>query len=227
MRSIAYAFPTLPGFAGPKTYAAWPVWRDSTTSEVRFQPLPKKEAARLLAQGPPIRAADPPARPAGWRRSAATGSPCCTRCCSTSSTTATGRLDPSYAEIAAKACVSARSVARGPGAASSSPACSTGSAGVPSRDDRGRFRLEQETNAYARAAVVAVARLLRAARGAAAASDDAGARPLPCPRRSSRRPLTSPPAPRSQRLGVCWKAIRRRPGRGVGAARPGDVRADP
>jgi len=46
MRSIAYALPPFPGFAGPKTYAAWPVWRDSTTKEVKFQPLPKKEAAR-------------------------------------------------------------------------------------------------------------------------------------------------------------------------------------
>ena len=53
MRSIAYALPPLPGFAGPKTYAAWPVWRDSTTDEVKFQPLPKKEAARALAQGAP------------------------------------------------------------------------------------------------------------------------------------------------------------------------------
>src|SRR5258707_15873186 len=46
MRSIAYALPALPGFAGPRTYAAWPVWRDSTTAEVKFAPLKKKEAAR-------------------------------------------------------------------------------------------------------------------------------------------------------------------------------------
>ena len=46
MRSIAYTLPTLPGFAGSKTYAAWPVWRDSTTAEIKFQPLAKKEAAR-------------------------------------------------------------------------------------------------------------------------------------------------------------------------------------
>ena len=46
MRSLAYALPPLPGFDSPKTYAAWPVWHDSTTEEVRFVPLPKKEAAR-------------------------------------------------------------------------------------------------------------------------------------------------------------------------------------
>src|SRR5271167_3560688 len=41
-----------PLFAGlippaPKTYAAWPVWHDSTTREVKFQPMKKKEAAKL------------------------------------------------------------------------------------------------------------------------------------------------------------------------------------
>src|SRR5258708_40020430 len=46
MRPIASASPALPGFAGLKTYAAWPVWRDSTTDEVKFHPLPKKEAAK-------------------------------------------------------------------------------------------------------------------------------------------------------------------------------------
>ena len=52
MRSIAYALPTLPGFAGLKTYAAWPVWRDSTTDQVKFQPLAKKEAARRWHKSP-------------------------------------------------------------------------------------------------------------------------------------------------------------------------------
>ena len=46
MRSIAYALTPFPGCAGLKTYAAWPVWRDSTTDEVKFHPLAKKEAAR-------------------------------------------------------------------------------------------------------------------------------------------------------------------------------------
>src|SRR6202000_3166909 len=47
MRSIVYAVSTLPGFAGPKTFAAWPVWRDSTRSEVKFAALPKRQAVRL------------------------------------------------------------------------------------------------------------------------------------------------------------------------------------
>jgi hypothetical protein len=47
MRSIAYALPALPGFTPPKTYAAWPVWRDSTMAEVKFQRMPKRQAVKL------------------------------------------------------------------------------------------------------------------------------------------------------------------------------------
>jgi hypothetical protein len=39
----------MPG-VGPeslKSYAAWPVWSDSTTKEIKFQPVPKKAATRL------------------------------------------------------------------------------------------------------------------------------------------------------------------------------------
>lgn len=45
---LAQFLPALPGLgAAAKTYAAWPVWSDSTTAEVRFQPTPKQTAARL------------------------------------------------------------------------------------------------------------------------------------------------------------------------------------
>ena len=49
-QQVALALPALPGLPaveGPKTYAAWPVWSDSTTKTIRFQPLPKKAATRL------------------------------------------------------------------------------------------------------------------------------------------------------------------------------------
>jgi hypothetical protein len=45
---ISYALPSLPGFDSPKTYAGWPVWRDSTTEEVKFTPLSKKKATILF-----------------------------------------------------------------------------------------------------------------------------------------------------------------------------------
>jgi hypothetical protein len=48
MPTLAFALPTLPGLPdGPKTYAARPVWHDSTTKEVQFQPMPKKKAVKL------------------------------------------------------------------------------------------------------------------------------------------------------------------------------------
>ena len=44
----------LPQFAvegSQRTYAAWPVWRDSTTKPVKFMPLPKKQAVNLYHKG--------------------------------------------------------------------------------------------------------------------------------------------------------------------------------
>jgi hypothetical protein len=51
LRQLAYALPSIPSLPGfdsliPKTYAPWPVWRDSTTEEVKFMPLPKKQAVK-------------------------------------------------------------------------------------------------------------------------------------------------------------------------------------
>ena len=42
MTGAALPFPDL-----PQTYAAWPVWSDSTTAPVHFAPLAKKAAVRL------------------------------------------------------------------------------------------------------------------------------------------------------------------------------------
>jgi hypothetical protein len=43
-----YRNDTFPGMLPhARTYAAWPVWRDSTTDEVRFQPMTKRQAVRL------------------------------------------------------------------------------------------------------------------------------------------------------------------------------------
>jgi hypothetical protein len=47
-RPLAHALPSFPGFDSPKTYAAWPVWRDSTTEDVKFTPLPKRQAVNLF-----------------------------------------------------------------------------------------------------------------------------------------------------------------------------------
>ena len=47
MHLMSHAIPSLPGFAGPKTYASWPVWKGSVRQEVRFSPMAKRQAVQL------------------------------------------------------------------------------------------------------------------------------------------------------------------------------------
>ena len=141
------ALPGLPGYEGPKTCAAWPVWSGSTTKEIRFQPIPKKVATRLWHRARDFdRQSKRKDRHGGAVGHAALqvlhalifdflnyGS---------------GRLDPSYAAIARAANVCERTVAtalkrlRELGILNWVRRC------AESRRD-GRFVLEQETNAYA------------------------------------------------------------------------------
>jgi hypothetical protein len=112
MLPLAQLMPALPGFAGPKTYAAWPVWRDSTTAEVKFQPMPKKKAVRLYHDA---RRFERQTRQPGRQDGALgrNGLAVLHALLFDILNYASGRLDPSYAKIAEKACISARSVARG------------------------------------------------------------------------------------------------------------------
>jgi helix-turn-helix protein len=151
MRQLAYALPALPGFDSlrPKTYAAWPVWRDSPDAEsFRFVPLPKKEAARRWHKARRFDRQTHTARKHGG----------------TIGRTAlavfyvllfdfldydTGQLDPSYDTIAAKAGVCRRAVA---GALQRLKALGLLHWRRRSREDKdagGGFRRVQETNAYA------------------------------------------------------------------------------
>src|SRR5579862_4046568 len=112
MRSIAYALPAFPGFAGPKTYAAWPVWRDSTTQEVKFQPMPKKRAVQLYHKA---RRFERQTRQPGKQDGALgrNGLAVLHALIFDILNYKSGRLEPGYAKIAEKACISRRSVARG------------------------------------------------------------------------------------------------------------------
>ena len=51
MLPLANLMPPLPGLAGLagsfKTYAPSPVWRESTTDDVKFHPMPKRIAVNL------------------------------------------------------------------------------------------------------------------------------------------------------------------------------------
>ena len=102
--------PALPGFNLSKTYAAWPVWSGSTTKEIKFQPMPKKVATRLWHRA---RDFDRQTRQRG-KHGGALGH----MALQVLHTLifdflnyASGRLDPSYAAIARKANVCARTVA--------------------------------------------------------------------------------------------------------------------
>jgi hypothetical protein len=137
----------LPFWAGPKTYAAWPVWKDSARAEVKFQPMPRRRAARLYHDARRFeRQTRAPGRQDGaiGRNGLAILHALIFDCLNYAS----GRLDPSYATIARLANISVRSVARG--------LAKLKAAGVLNWVRRciervldGRFTLEQETNAYA------------------------------------------------------------------------------
>ena len=148
MRSIAYALPPFPGFAGPRTYAAWPVWRDSTTKQVKFRPLPKKEAARRYHKA---RRFDRQTHVAG-KHGGALGR------------TAlqvfyvllfdfldhnTGRLEPSYDAIAAKAGVCRRAVADALQRLRALGLLHWQKRSREEHDENGGYRQVQVTNAYA------------------------------------------------------------------------------
>jgi hypothetical protein len=142
-----YAMTSLPGFAGLQTYAAWPVWSESTTKTIRFQPMPKKEATRLWHRA---RDFDRSTRQAG-KHGGSVGHAALQvlhALIFDFLNYRTGQLDPSYEAIARKANVCARTVAtaikrlRELGILNWVRRC------AESWQD-GRFVLEQDTNAYA------------------------------------------------------------------------------
>ena len=148
MLTLAYCLPALPGLPdGPKTYAAWPVWSDSTTKDIRFQPMPKKAATRLWH-----RARDFDRR---TRRKDHHGGAVGHAALQVLHTLifdflnyTSGRLDPSQAAIARKANVCERTVRNALNRLRDLGILNWVRRCAESWRD-GRFVLEQETNAYA------------------------------------------------------------------------------
>ena len=143
----ALPFPAFAG-TGPKTYAAWSVWRDSTTHELKFHPLPKKEAARRWHKARRFdRQTHTPGKHGGVI--GRTGLAVFYVLLFDFLDHATGCLEPSYDAIAAKAGVCRRAVAdalhrlKALGLLHWQRRCRE------DKDEAGRFRLTQETNAYA------------------------------------------------------------------------------
>jgi hypothetical protein len=148
MLPLAQLIPALPGMAGPKTYAAWPVWRDSTTDAVKFQPLPKKEAARRWHKAKRF---DRTTHTAG-KHGGAIG-PSALEVLRVLLFEfldyATGSLEPSYEAIAAKAGLCRRTVADALQRLRTLGLLHWQRRARPEADETGGFRLVQETNAYA------------------------------------------------------------------------------
>ena len=136
----------LPG-GESKTYAPSPVWRDSTTKPVKFQAMPKRQAVKLWHDA---RRFERQTRQPGKQDGALgrNGLAVLHALLFDFLNYASGRLDPGCKAIAAKACISERSAARG---LAKLKAC-----GVVNWLRRcveefvdGRFLLKQLTNAYA------------------------------------------------------------------------------
>jgi hypothetical protein len=146
--SLSHLLPPLPGFTAlARTYAPWPVWAGSVAKPVQFVAMPKKAAVRLWHRA---RDFDRNTHQAGHHGGALghTGLAVLHALIFDFLNHRTGRLDPSYAAIAAKAGVCVRTVAtalqrlRELGILNWVRRCAE-------RWADGRFVLEQETNAYA------------------------------------------------------------------------------
>jgi len=95
-----------------RTYAAWPVWKDSTSAEARFQPMTKRQAHQLWHDAGRF---ERQTRKPGCQDGALgrNGLAVLHTLLFDFLNFKSGRLDPSQAAIAEKANISERSVARG------------------------------------------------------------------------------------------------------------------
>lgn len=130
-----------------KTYAAYPVWSDSTTADIKFCPMPKREAVRIYHRARDFdRKTREPGQHGGRVGHAALQ--VLHALIFDFLNYGTGRLDPSYEAIARAANVCRRTVA--------TALRTLRDLGILNRVRRckeswqeGRFVLEQQTNAYA------------------------------------------------------------------------------
>ena len=144
----------LPGLGLPspamaaiqRTYAPWPVWRDSTTKTVKFMPLTKKQAVKIFHKA---RAFERQTRQKGKQDGALgrNGLLVLHTLIFDFLNYVTGRLDPAIETIAKKtASASAASSAASP--ISNDPACCTGYAAPPKPATSKAASAKQDTNAY-------------------------------------------------------------------------------
>src|SRR3954470_24362683 len=137
-----------PAMAGiQRSYAPWPVWRDSTTKTIKFMPLPKKRAVQFFHKA---RAFERQTRQKGKQDGALgrNGLLVFHTLIFDILDYATGRLDPAIETIARKACISISSVKRGLANLKRSGLLHWIRRAAETHDEKGRFCLKQDTNAY-------------------------------------------------------------------------------
>src|SRR3954471_1171013 len=137
-----------PAMAGTlRTYVPWPVWRDSTTKTVKFMPLKKKQAVKIFHKA---RAFERQTRQKGKQDGALSrnGLLVLHALIFDCLNFATGRLDPAIETIAKKASISISSVKRGLANLKQSGLLHWIRRAAETHDEKGRFCLKQDTNAY-------------------------------------------------------------------------------
>jgi hypothetical protein len=145
--SISELIPGLPAFNGGKTYAAWPVWSDSARDEVKYAPVPKKQAIRLYHKARQWNRLKTAGRYGGTVGSA----PLRVLECLLFDflNYASGRLDPSYEGIARKTGLCRRTIATALARLKELGIIHWLRRCAKDTDAAGRFLLRQQTNAYA------------------------------------------------------------------------------
>jgi hypothetical protein len=136
-----------PGQLLPRTYAAWPVWHDSTPADVKFHPLPKKQAIRIWHDA---RRFERQTRQPGHQDGALgrNGLAVLHSLIFDFLNFTSGRLDPGHAAIARMANISKRSVARGLDALKRCGVLNWIKRCENFINDAGRYCRAQLTNAY-------------------------------------------------------------------------------
>jgi hypothetical protein len=128
--------------------AVWPLWRDSVRRQVTYQPLPKRQAVQLWHKA---RRFERQTRRPGRQDGAIgrNGLAVLHALLFDFLNYATGRLDPAQATIARAANIAERSVRRGLVKLKAAGVLNWLRRCIEDKDDLGRFRLRQESNAYA------------------------------------------------------------------------------
>jgi hypothetical protein len=128
--------------------AVWPVWRDSVRRQVTYQPMSKRLAVQLWHKA---RRFERQTRKPGLQDGAIGRNGLATLHALLFDflNYASGRLDPAHATIARAANISERSVRRGLVKLKTAGVLNWLRRCVEDRDEAGRFRLRQESNAYA------------------------------------------------------------------------------